>query len=59
MFCYNLKVCEVLQLFYFLHLVTPDDLEWLMGDLWPLYPLEPLLKCLNLTFEVSSWIFKI
>ena len=22
-FCYNLKVCEVLQLFYFLHFFTP------------------------------------
>ena len=30
MFCYNyvlLLVYEVLQLLYFLHLVTPDDLE--------------------------------
>ena len=28
MFCYNYKIYEVLQLFYFSHLVTPDDLEW-------------------------------
>ena len=26
-FCYNLKMHEVLQLFYFLYLGTPDDLE--------------------------------
>ena len=26
-FCYNLKMYEVLQLFSFLHLVTPDNFE--------------------------------
>ena len=24
----KIKIFDVLQLFYFLHLVTPDDLEW-------------------------------
>ena len=51
----KLKSLWDISIFLFLTLSDPWWPWVTSGDLWPLYPLEHLSKCLNLIFGVCSW----